>query len=91
MPDAQFLTKLYESVDNLTRLLDEQRNVDYAALLRHRLHEVAWTSPYELLEELSEVLARYVAEPPAYATDQTVRQVRVVLADVQAALRSYYS
>ncbi len=79
---------IYAAVDILVTELASQNLVELANKLSFRVHEVAWTSGSELLEELQEVIndALCVGNlPPSIETD--VKNILRAIEDVLAFVR----
>jgi hypothetical protein len=88
MSDTESLAQLYNEVDQFVGELQSENETHLAAILTHRLHNVAWTGPQELLEELHSVLAKYLEvrekQPPMPLT----RHARAILENIERALRA---
>ncbi len=57
MKQIQTVQDVYPAVDELVVDLKTSGESRLAAILHHRMHQVAWTTGSELLEELQDVLA----------------------------------
>jgi hypothetical protein len=82
MIHVQTVDDVYPALDELVVELNAFGEPRLAAILHHRMHQVAWTARSELFEELQSVLSKAVAcddtKLPQSLKEQIERVLRII-------------
>lgn len=91
MKQVQTVEDIYPAVEELVAELKLAGHSKLAAILQHRMHQVAWTARSELFEELQSVL-RKALEPEETSLPELLKnQMQQVLEVINGYLRNPWS
>lgn len=79
---------VYPALDEIIAHLRTAGQAGLASLLHQRLHEIAWTTRSELIEELHSVLTQALKADRAHLPDSVAQQMEQVLRAIENELRS---
>ena len=91
MIDVQTVDDVYPALEELIVELKRDGEPRLAALIQHRLHQVAWTTRSELFEELQRVLGGALESDETAASSTSRDQIQRVLLVVEESLRAEQS
>lgn len=75
---------IYTMVDELIKLLKQDGHQGYASALEFRMYKVSWTSGYELIESVTELLKKIISENNSALSNLLISEIKNLLAEAES-------
>lgn len=78
------IKQIYTSIDELIEILKGSEYQSLSTILEHRMYKVSWTSGYEMLEEITSVLRRFISEHENTLNESVAKKINIIIEDIQS-------